>query len=122
MDAVYDNLSYPVGRGCRLRWAAWKAIRFSAVCENYLSFTAPDAVLRFTVARRVNFYRNRSKRRPENKHRVCFAGYPCRPAVNLRGGVLMRSIGTLTGNRDGPKPDFITRPDTATQMLPATLI
>jgi hypothetical protein len=41
-------------------------------------------------------------------------------ALNLRGGVVMNPIGAFNQNHDGPKWDFISRPVSATQMLPAT--
>lgn len=42
-------------------------------------------------------------------------------AVNLRGGILMNPIGAFNQNHDGPKWEFIDRPFSATQLLPATL-
>ena len=42
------------------------------------------------------------------------------PLLNLRGGVVMNPIGAFNQNHDGPKWEFIDRPTSATQMLPAT--
>lgn len=42
------------------------------------------------------------------------------PMFNLRGGVVMNPIGAFNQNHDGPKWEFIDRPISATQMLPAT--
>jgi hypothetical protein len=42
------------------------------------------------------------------------------PLLNLRGGVVMNPIGAFNQNHDGPKWEFIDRPISATQMLPAT--
>lgn len=42
------------------------------------------------------------------------------PMFNLRGGVIMNPIGAFNQNHDGPKWEFIDRPVSATQMLPAT--
>jgi hypothetical protein len=42
------------------------------------------------------------------------------PLLNLRGGVVMNPIGAFNQNHDGPKWEFIDRPFSATQMLPAT--
>jgi hypothetical protein len=42
------------------------------------------------------------------------------PLLNLRGGVLMNPIGAFNQNHDGPKWEFVDRPTSATQMLPAT--
>lgn len=42
------------------------------------------------------------------------------PLFNLRGGIVMNPIGAFNQNHDGPKWEFIDRPLSATQMLPAT--
>ena len=42
------------------------------------------------------------------------------PLLNLRGGIIMNPIGAFNQNHDGPKWEFIERPISATQMLPAT--
>jgi len=42
------------------------------------------------------------------------------PLLNFRGGVVMNPIGAFNQNHDGPKWEFIDRPISATEMLPAT--
>lgn len=42
------------------------------------------------------------------------------PLFNLRGGIVMNPIGAFNQNHDGPKWEFVDRPLSATQMLPAT--
>ena len=42
------------------------------------------------------------------------------PMLNLRGGIVMNPIGAFNQNHDGPKWEFIDRPISATQLLPAT--
>jgi len=42
------------------------------------------------------------------------------PLLNFRGGVVMNPIGAFNQNHDGPKWEFIDRPISATQLLPAT--
>lgn len=42
------------------------------------------------------------------------------PLFNLRGGVVVNPIGAFNQNHDGPKWEFVDRPLSATQMLPAT--
>lgn len=42
------------------------------------------------------------------------------PLLNLRGGIVMNPIGAFNQNHDGPKWEFIDRPISATQLLPAT--
>jgi hypothetical protein len=40
--------------------------------------------------------------------------------LNFRSGIVMNPIGAFNQNHDGPKWEFIDRPISATQMLPAT--
>ena len=42
------------------------------------------------------------------------------PLFNLRGGIIMNPIGSFNQNHDGPKWEFVDRPVSATQLLPAT--
>jgi len=42
------------------------------------------------------------------------------PLLNFRSGVVLNPIGAFNQNHDGPKWEFIDRPISATQMLPAT--
>jgi len=42
------------------------------------------------------------------------------PLFNFRGGIVMNPIGAFNQNHDGPKWEFVDRPISATQMLPAT--
>jgi len=41
-------------------------------------------------------------------------------AFNLRGGIMMNPIGGFNQNHDGPKWEFVERPDMAVDLLPAT--
>jgi hypothetical protein len=42
------------------------------------------------------------------------------PLLNFRGGIVVNPIGSFNQNHDGPKWEYIDRPISATQMLPAT--
>ncbi len=42
------------------------------------------------------------------------------PLLNLRSGIIMNPIGGFNQNHDGPKWEFIDRPEMAVNMLPAT--
>ncbi len=42
------------------------------------------------------------------------------PLLNLRGGILMNPIGSFNQNHDGPKWEFISRPFSATTIIPST--
>ncbi|MBL4670053.1 MAG: hypothetical protein JKY30_12435 [Flavobacteriales bacterium] len=42
------------------------------------------------------------------------------PVLNFRGGIIMNPIGAFNQNHDGPKWEFVERPDVAVNMLAAT--
>jgi len=42
------------------------------------------------------------------------------PLLNLRGGIIMNPVGAFNQNHDGPKWEFVERPNVAVNMLPAT--
>ncbi len=42
------------------------------------------------------------------------------PVLNFRGGIIMNPIGGFNQNHDGPKWEFVERPNMANQLLPAT--
>lgn len=42
------------------------------------------------------------------------------PLFNFRGGIIMNPIGAFNQNHDGPKWEFVERPDVGVNMLPAT--
>lgn len=42
------------------------------------------------------------------------------PLFNFRGGIIMNPIGSFNQNHDGPRWEFVERPISATQLLPAT--
>lgn len=42
------------------------------------------------------------------------------PLLNLRGGIIMNPIGAFNQNHDGPKWEFISRPISATTIIPST--
>ena len=42
------------------------------------------------------------------------------PLLNFRGGIIVNPIGAFNQNHDGPKWEFVNRPDMAESMLPAT--
>lgn len=42
------------------------------------------------------------------------------PLLNFRAGIVMNPIGAFNQNHDGPKWEFVERPDVSVDMLPAT--
>lgn len=127
MDAVYDRPflqmgKMPVALGGYVE-ANTAYFSTDGISEGF-SFQLPRLTLFFasTVARRIKFLSEIEFEEGGREINIEFASLDIQlhPAVNLRGGVLMNPIGAFNQNHDGPKWDFISRPVSATQMLPAT--
>jgi len=75
-----------------------------------------------SIARRIRFLTEIEFEEGGREINIEFASLDIQfhPALTLRGGVVMNPIGAFNQNHDGPKWDFISRPVSATQMLPAT--
>ena len=127
MDAVYDRPflqmgKMPVALGGYIEVnTAWFAT--DGVSEG-LSFQLPRLTmfLSSSIARRIRFLMEIEFEEGGREINIEFASLDIQfhPALTLRGGVVMNPIGAFNQNHDGPKWDFISRPVSATQMLPAT--
>lgn len=75
-----------------------------------------------TVSRRIKFLTEVEFEDGTKEINIEFASmdFEFHPLLNLRGGIVMNPIGAFNQNHDGPKWEFIDRPISATQMLPAT--
>mgnify|MGYP002400259891 CR=1 FL=1 len=89
-----------------------------------LSFQFPRLTIFMasTIARQIKFMTEIEFEEGGREINIEFAALDLQfhPAFNLRGGIIMNPIGAFNQNHDGPKWDFISRPVSATQMLPAT--
>lgn len=127
MDAVYDRPFLQMGKmpvalgGYVEANTAWFAT--DGVSEG-LSFQLPRLTmfLSSSIARRIRFLTEIEFEEGGREINIEFASLDIQfhPALTLRGGVVMNPIGAFNQNHDGPKWDFISRPVSATQMLPAT--
>lgn len=127
MDAVYDRPFLQLGKmpialgGYVEANTAW--FSEDGVSEG-LSFQLPRLTLFMssTIARQIKFLSEIEFEEGGREINIEFAALDLQfhPALNLRGGVLMNPIGAFNQNHDGPKWDFVDRPVSATQMLPAT--
>ncbi|HKR06721.1 MAG TPA: hypothetical protein VJY62_18950 [Bacteroidia bacterium] len=51
---------------------------------------------------------------------TAFIDLELHPLLNVRAGIILNPIGAFNQNHDGPRWEFVDRPLSATQMLPAT--
>lgn len=75
-----------------------------------------------SIAKRIKFLSEMEFEEGGNKIGIEFAAMDVtiHPALNLRGGVIMNPIGAFNQNHDGPKWEFVERPDVSVNLLPAT--
>lgn len=127
MDAVYNRPFLEMGRmpvalgGYVEANTAW--FSEDGVSEG-LSFQLPRLTLfaSSTITRGIKFLTEIEFEEGGREINIEFASLDVQllPALNLRGGVVMNPIGAFNQNHDGPKWEFVDRPISATQMLPAT--
>jgi len=127
MDAVYDRpflqiWKIPVALGgyveANTAWFSTDGV------SDGLSFQLPRLTMFMSssIARRIKFFTEIEFEEGGREINIEFASVDIQfhPALTLRGGVILNPIGAFNQNHDGPKWDFISRPVSATQMLPAT--
>lgn len=127
MDAVYNrpflNLGkLPISIGGYLE-TNWQYLVTDGVTEGH-QFEARRMTLFFssTITRRIKFLSELEFEDGGKEISIEFASLDVEfhPLVNFRGGIIMNPIGAFNQNHDGPKWEFVDRPISATQMLPAT--
>ncbi|MEQ1746680.1 MAG: hypothetical protein ABMA02_14710 [Saprospiraceae bacterium] len=127
MDAVYDRPflqmgKMPVALGGYVE-ANTAYFSEDGITEG-LSFQLPRLTLFMssTIARRIKFLTEIEFEEGGREINIEFASLDIQfhPVLNLRGGVVMNPIGAFNQNHDGPKWDFVSRPVSATRLLPAT--
>ena len=127
MDAVYNRpfLTFdklPVALGGYLE-ANTLYSSTDGVSEG-LSFQARRLTIFMSasIMKRIKFLSEIEFEEGGNKIAIEFAAadVAIHPMLNLRGGILMNPIGAFNQNHDGPKWEFVERPDASVSMLPAT--
>lgn len=75
-----------------------------------------------TISRRIKFLSEIEFEDGTKEINIEFASvdFEFHPLFVLRGGIVMNPIGAFNQNHDGPRWEFVDRPISATQMLPAT--
>lgn len=89
-----------------------------------LSFQLPRLTLFMssTIKKRIKFLTEIEFEEGGKEINIEFASMDVEvnPLFNLRGGVIMNPIGAFNQNHDGPKWEFISRPLSATTIIPST--
>ena len=127
MDAAYNRpflqmAKAPVALGGYVEAnSAW--VSEDGISEG-LSFQLPRLTLfaASTITRNIKFLTEIEFEEGGREINIEFASVDVQflPALNLRGGVILNPIGAFNQNHDGPKWEFVNRPVSAEQMLPAT--
>ena len=127
MDAVYNRpfLSagkVPVALGGYIE-ANWQNLGTDGVTEGHqFQMRRLTLFVASGISRRIKFLSEIEFEDGTKEINIEFASvdFEFHPLLNLRGGVVMNPIGAFNQNHDGPKWEFIDRPFSATQLLPAT--
>jgi hypothetical protein len=127
MDAVYNRpfLSMgklPVSLGGYVE-ANWQHLGTNGVSEGHqFQMRRMTLFVASSIYKRIKFLSEIEFEDGTKEINIEFASIDIEfhPLFNLRGGIVMNPIGAFNQNHDGPKWEFIDRPLSATQLLPAT--
>lgn len=127
MDAVYNRPFLSVGKlpvslGGYVE-ANWQHLGTDGVTEGHqFQMRRVTLFVASTIANRLKFLSEIEFEDGTKEINIEFAAVDMEfhPLFNLRGGIVMNPIGSFNQNHDGPKWEFVDRPMSATQMLPAT--
>lgn len=127
MDAVYNRpfltmAKVPVAVGGYVE-ANWQHLGTDGITEGHqFQMRRLTLFVASGISRRIKFMSEIEFEDGTKEINIEFASIDVEfhPLFNLRGGIVMNPIGAFNQNHDGPKWEFIDRPVSATQMLPAT--
>lgn len=127
MDAVYNRPFLSVGKlpvalGGYIE-ANWQHLGTDGVTEGHqFQMRRVTLFVASTIYKRIKFLSEIEFEDGTKEINIEFASVDIEfhPLLNLRGGIIMNPIGAFNQNHDGPKWEFVDRPLSATQLLPAT--
>ncbi len=127
MDAVYNRPFLSVGKtpvalGGYVE-ANWQHLGTDGLTEGHqFQMKRLTLFVASGISRRIKFLSEIEFEGGTKEINIEFASidFEFHPLVNFRGGIMMNPIGAFNQNHDGPKWEFIDRPTSATQLLPAT--
>ncbi len=127
MDAVYNRPLLAVGK-LPVSLGGYVEANYQYLNKNGVSEGHQFQMRRLTlfvassISKRIKFLSEIEFEDGTKEINIEFASvdFELAPLLNFRGGVVMNPIGSFNQNHDGPKWEFVDRPISATQMLPAT--
>lgn len=127
MDAVYDRPLVKAGK-LPVSLGGYVEANYQHVSENGILEGHQFQMRRLTlfvassISKRVKFLTEIEFEDGTKEINIEFASvdFEFSSLLNFRGGIVMNPIGAFNQNHDGPKWEFVDRPVSATQMLPAT--
>jgi hypothetical protein len=127
MDAVYNRPFIAVGKlpvalGGYVE-ANWQHLSTNGVSEGHqFQFRRVSLFVSSAISKRLKFLSEFEFEEGGKEIAIEFAALDVElhPLLNVRGGMILNPIGAFNQNHDGPKWEFIDRPVSATQLLPAT--
>ena len=127
MDAIYNRPyltgdKMPVSLGGYME-ANWQHLGTDGITEGHqFQFRRVTLFISSTVNKRLKFLSEIEFEDGTKEIAVEFAALDLElhSLFNLRGGIILNPIGAFNQNHDGPKWEFVDRPISATQLLPAT--
>lgn len=127
IDAVYNRpflsvQKLPVAVGGYVE-ANWQHLGTDGISEGHqFQMRRLTLFVASGISRRIKFLSEIEFEDGTKEINIEFASldFEFHPLLNLRGGIVMNPIGAFNQNHDGPKWEFIDRPFSATQLLPAT--
>lgn len=127
MDAVYNRPfigvgKLPVSLGGYME-ANWQHLSTDGISEGHqFQFRRVTLFISSSIGKRLKFLSEIEFEDGGKEVAVEFAALDIElhPLLNVRGGMILNPIGAFNQNHDGPKWEFIDRPVSATELLPAT--
>ena len=127
MDAIYNRPFAQVGK-LPVALGGYTEANYQYLGENGITeghqfqMRRVSIFISSSIARRIKFLTEIEFEDGAKEINIEFASvdFEFAPLLNLRGGIVMNPIGAFNQNHDGPKWEFVDRPISATQMLPAT--
>ncbi|MES2649368.1 MAG: outer membrane beta-barrel protein [Bacteroidota bacterium] len=127
MDAVYERPfikmgKLPVSLGGYVE-ANYQYVGQDGITEGHqFQFRRLTLFVSSTITNRLKFLTEIEFEDGAKEINIEFASvdFEIAPLLNFRAGIIMNPIGAFNQNHDGPKWEFVDRPISATQMLPAT--
>jgi hypothetical protein len=127
MDAVYSRPALQLGK-LPVALGGYAEANYQYLGENGITEGHQFQMRRLTlfvsssISRRIKFLTEIEFEDGTKEINIEFASvdFEITPLLNIRGGIVMNPIGAFNQNHDGPKWEFVDRPISSTQMLPAT--